>query len=297
MKKTVLVTGSSRGIGRAVALKFASCGYHVVINCARSTERMEEVKKEVEALGAECLAVQADVGNPDDCKRLFKEIESRFDHVDVLVNNAGISIIGLLQDLSFEDWNRILSANLSSVFHCAKLAIPGMIHNHSGKIINISSVWGVCGASCEAAYSATKGGVNGLTMALAKELAPSGIQVNAIACGAIDTEMNGFLSDEEHEMLLDEIPTGRMGKPEEVADETRRSTGLPDRSDHKNGWRLDLIQPPFLSALKTQTILQITCMRLKRSNNLLSSLLYHRTHSRQAHTSKQFIMISIKDRH
>ena len=149
MKKTVLVTGSSRGIGRAVALKFASCGYRIVINCARSTDRLEEVKKEVEALGAECLAVQADVGNSNDCQRLFKEIESRFGHVDVLVNNAGISIIGLLQDLSFEDWNRILSANLSSVFHCAKLAIPGMIHNHSGKIINISSVWGVCGASCD----------------------------------------------------------------------------------------------------------------------------------------------------
>ena len=228
MKKTVLVTGSSRGIGRAVALKFASCGYHVVINCARSTERMEEVKKEVEVLGAECLAVQADVGDPDDCKRLFKEIESRFGHVDVLVNNAGISIIGLLQDLSCEDWNRIVSANLSSVFHCAKLAIPGMIHNHSGKIINISSVWGVCGASCEAAYSATKGGVNGLTMALAKELAPSGIQVNAIACGAIDTEMNGFLSDEEHEMLLDEIPAGRMGKPEEVADLVLKLVEAPD---------------------------------------------------------------------
>lgn len=133
MKETVLVTGSSRGIGRAVALKFASCGYRIVINCARSTDRLEEVKKEVEALGAECLAVQADVGNSNDCQRLFKEIESRFGHVDVLVNNAGISIIGLLQDLSFEDWNRILSANLSSVFHCAKLAIPGMIHNHSGK--------------------------------------------------------------------------------------------------------------------------------------------------------------------
>ena len=228
MKKTVLVTGSSRGIGRAVALKFASCGYRVVINCARSAERMEEVKKEIESLGAECLAVQADVGDPDDCKRLFQEIESRFGHVDVLVNNAGISIIGLLQDLSFEDWNRILSANLSSVFHCAKLAIPGMIHNHSGKIINISSVWGVCGASCEAAYSATKGGVNGLTMALAKELAPSGIQVNAIACGAIDTEMNGFLSDEEHKMLLDEIPTGRMGKPEEVADLVMKLVEAPD---------------------------------------------------------------------
>ena len=217
MKKTVLVTGSSRGIGRAVALKFASCGYHVVINCARSTERMEEVKKEVETLGAECLAVQADVGNPEDCKRLFQEIKSRFGHVDVLVNNAGISIIGLLQDLSFEDWNRIVSANLSSVFHCAKLAIPGMIHNHSGKIINISSVWGVCGASCEAAYSATKGGVNGLTMALAKELAPSNIQVNAIACGVIDTQMNACFSEEERAELADGIPAGRFGTPEETA--------------------------------------------------------------------------------
>ena len=212
MKKTVLITGSSRGIGRAAALKFASCGYRVVINCIRSRERLEEVRKEVEALGAECLAVQADVGDPDDCQRLFKEIEGRFGHVDVLVNNAGISIIGLLQDLSFEDWNRILSANLSSVFHCAKLAIPGMIHSHSGKIINISSVWGVCGASCEAAYSATKGGVNGLTM----------------ACGAIDTEMNGFLSEEEHAMLIDEIPAGRMGKPEEVADLVMKLVEAPD---------------------------------------------------------------------
>ena len=216
MKKTVLVTGSSRGIGRAVALKFAFCGYRVVINCARSADRMEEVKKEVEALGAECLAVQADVGNPEDCKRLFQEIGSRFGHIDVLVNNAGISIIGLLQDLSFEDWNRIVSANLSSVFHCAKLAIPGMIHNHSGKIINISSVWGVCGASCEVAYSATKGGINAMTRALAKELAPSSIQVNAIACGAIDTEMNQFLDEEERNALLEEIPAGRMGRAEEV---------------------------------------------------------------------------------
>ena len=204
MKKTVLVTGSSRGIGRAVALKFASCGYHVVINCARSTERMEEVKKEVETLGAECLAVQADVGNPEDCKRLFQEIESRFGHVDVLVNNAGISIIGLLQDLSFEDWNRIVSANLSSVFHCAKLAIPGMIHNHSGKIINISSVWGNVGASMETAYSASKGAVNSLTRALAKELAPSNIAVNAIACGVIDTDMNRCFSEEELQALIED---------------------------------------------------------------------------------------------
>lgn len=121
-----------------------------------------------------------------------------------------------------------------------------MIHNHSGKIINISSVWGVCGASCEAAYSATKGGVNGLTMALAKELAPSNIQVNAIACGAIDTEMNGFLSEEEHAMLLDEIPAGRMGKPEEVADLVMNLVEAPEYLTGqiiKNGWGLDLIRP------------------------------------------------------
>ena len=119
-------------------------------------------------------------------------------------------------------------SNLSSVFHCCKLAVPGMVKKQSGRIVNISSVWGVCGASCEAAYSASKGGVGALTQALAKELAPSGIQVNAIACGAIDTEMNGFLSAEEEEALLDEIPAGRMGRPEEVADVVFAMTGSPD---------------------------------------------------------------------
>lgn len=218
MGKTVLVTGSARGIGKAVALKFASGGYDVVINCVHSIEKMEEVKKEIEAMGVRCLAVLADVGKKEDCLRLFGEIEKSFGSLDVLVNNAGISIIGLLQDMEFEEWDRLLASNLSSVFHCAKLAIPAMVHKHSGKIINISSVWGICGASCEAAYSASKGGVGALTMALAKELAPSNIQVNAIACGAIDTEMNQFLSEEEQAALLDEIPAGRMGTAEEAAE-------------------------------------------------------------------------------
>ena len=120
--------------------------------------------------------------------------------------------------MEFEEWDNLIASNLSSVFHCCRLAIPGMVRNQSGHIVNISSVWGVCGASCEAAYSASKGGVNALTQALAKELAPSHIQVNAIACGAIDTEMNRFLSAEERDMLLEEIPAGRMGTPEEVAD-------------------------------------------------------------------------------
>jgi len=217
MSKTVLITGSSRGIGKAIALEFAKKGYHTVINCARSTDSLNETKKEIEALGAACLAVQADVGVREECVRLFKEAEARFGSVDILVNNAGISWIGLLQDMEPEEWDRLIATNLSSLFHCCRLAIPGMVKNQNGRIINISSVWGVCGASCEAAYSASKGGVNSLTMALAKELAPSNIQVNAIACGAIDTEMNRFLSPEETEALLEEIPAGRMGQTEEIA--------------------------------------------------------------------------------
>lgn len=227
MSKTVLVTGSSRGIGKAIALKYASKGYNLVLNCAKSTDSMLHVKEEAENLGASCIAVQADVGCKDDCIRLFQEIEARFGSVDILINNAGISRIGLLQDMEFEEWDRLLASNLSSVFHCCKLAIPGMVKKQAGQIVNISSVWGVCGASCEAAYSASKGGVNALTRALAKELAPSHIQVNAIACGAIDTEMNHFLSEEEAQMLMEEIPAGRMGTPKEVADMVLAITESP----------------------------------------------------------------------
>lgn len=217
MTHTVLITGSSRGIGRAVALAFAKRGYNLVLNCVTNFEKLLEVKQEAEDLGARCLAIQADVGSWENCKRMFQEIEAVFGSVDLLINNAGISRIGLLQDMEPSEWDRLISSNLTSVFYCSKLAIPGMVKKQAGKIINISSVWGICGASCEAAYSASKGGVNALTKALAKELAPAGIQVNAIACGAIDTEMNGFLSPEEHETLLEEIPAGRMGTPEEVA--------------------------------------------------------------------------------
>lgn len=228
MKKTVLVTGSSRGIGRAIAMKFAEAGCNLVINCSSSRDRLLELEKEIESQGARCLAVQADVGNREDCLRLFQEIHKVFGDVDVLVNNAGISQIGLLQDMEFSQWDQLLRTNLTSVFHCCKLAIPGMVKKQAGKIINISSVWGVCGASCEAAYSASKGGVNALTRALAKELAPSHIQVNAIACGAIDTKMNGFLAPEEKDGLLEEIPAGRMGSPGEVAELAFQLANAPD---------------------------------------------------------------------
>ena len=152
------------------------------------------------------------------CKELFERIRKQFGTLDVLVNNAGVSYIGLLQDMSVQDWDKVIHTNLNSVFNCCKLAIPGMLSKKQGKIINISSVWGNVGASCEVAYSATKGAINAFTKALAKELAPSNIQVNAIACGAIDTEMNQWLEEEELISLVEEIPAGRLGRAEEVAD-------------------------------------------------------------------------------
>lgn len=217
-KKTVLVTGASRGIGKAVALKFAQKGYRVAINCVSRKDDLMQVKKEVESYQTECLAYVGDVGVYDNCREMFDLVKKQFGSPDVLVNNAGISYIGLFQDMTPEDWDRVIRVNLDSVFYCCKLALPDMISRKSGRIINVSSVWGTTGASCETAYSAAKGGVNALTRALAKEAAPSGIQVNAVACGAIDTEMNSFMSDEELISLIDEIPMNRLGKASEVAD-------------------------------------------------------------------------------
>ncbi len=215
-RKTILVTGASRGIGRAIALTYAKNGWNVVITCINRKNELESTKKEIESLGVSCLASVCDAGNFESCAKLFDEIGKQFTSLDVLVNNAGISHIGLFQDMTPNDWNHILNTNLTSVFNCCRLAVPMMLSRKSGRIINISSVWGICGASCEVAYSATKGGINAMTKALAKELAPSNIQVNAIACGAIDTEMNQFLDEEERNALLDEIPSGRMGQANEV---------------------------------------------------------------------------------
>ncbi len=217
-RKTVLVTGASRGIGKAIAVKFAKKNYNVVISCIRNEERLMQTKKEIESYQVPCLAYMGDMGEPDSCKELFEQTKKQFGTLDVLVNNAGISYIGLLQDMNVTDWERVVRTNLTSVFNCSRLAIPGMVARKYGKIINISSVWGNVGASCEVAYSATKGGVNAFTKALARELAPSNIQVNAVACGAIDTEMNQFLEEEELIALIDSIPSGRLGRAEEVAD-------------------------------------------------------------------------------
>jgi 3-oxoacyl-[acyl-carrier protein] reductase len=217
-RKTVLVTGSSRGIGKAIAVKFAKKGYNVVINCAHQEELLLKTKAEIEGYQVACHAFLGDMGKYEEARELFQQIKKLFGGIEVLVNNVGIAYVGLFTDMTTADWDKVISTNLTSVFNCCSLAVPDMVKNKYGKIINISSVWGNVGASCEVAYSASKGGMNAFTKALAKELAPSNIQVNAVACGAIDTEMNHFLSDEEILQLIDEIPSSRLGRAEEVAD-------------------------------------------------------------------------------
>jgi len=217
-RKTVLVTGSSRGIGKAIAVKFAKKGYDVIINCAHNEDELIKAKEEIETYQVSCLAFYGDMGDYDAAQEQFRQIKKIYGGLDVLVNNAGVAYVGLFADMTPEDWNRVISTNLTSVYNCCSLAVPDMVRNKNGKIINISSVWGSVGASCEVAYSASKGGMNAFTKALAKELAPSNIQVNAVACGAIDTEMNRFLADDELLSLIEEIPANRLGRAEEVAD-------------------------------------------------------------------------------
>lgn len=218
-RKTVFITGASRGIGRSIALTFGKMGYHVFANCRHSIQELESLKEEITATtSGSCELLIGDVGDPDVVRHFFDVIHASCDALDVLVNNAGIAHIGLLTDMTDAQWSQLLQTNLSSVFYCSRAAIPGMVSKKRGRIINISSMWGTVGASCEAAYSATKSGIHGLTKALAKELAPSNIQVNAIACGCIDTAMNQQLDVEERQALEEEIPVGRFGSPQEVAD-------------------------------------------------------------------------------
>lgn len=214
-RKTACITGASRGIGQAIAEAFARQGYDLYLTCRSSGDALIKVK---EALESDwhicCRACVCDAGDPAQTEALFAQI----DRLDVLVNNAAVSCRGLLTDMTAQQWEDLIRTNLSSLFYTSRLAIPRMLRRRAGKILNISSVWGCVGASCEVAYSASKGGVNAFTRALAKELAPSNIQVNAIACGVIDTQMNCFLDEEERAALADEIPAGRFGSPQEVAE-------------------------------------------------------------------------------
>lgn len=223
-KKFALITGASRGIGKATAEVFAGNGYNLVLTCQNSMESLEILAENLQAAyGISCVPIQADMGAEADVERLFSHIR----HLDVLVNNAGVAYFGLLSDMTASQWHRVLSVNLDSCFYTCRAAIPLMLKNHRGSIINVSSVWGAQGASMEVAYSASKGGMNAFTKALAKELAPSNIQVNAVACGVIDTAMNGCLSPEDMAALRDEIPADRLGSPEEAADLIFRTAHAP----------------------------------------------------------------------
>lgn len=213
----ILITGASRGIGRAVAIEFAKNNHNIII-CAKSDlEGLQNTKRLVENEGVSCYIGLCDVTNEDSVKEFISDSAKAIGKTDILINNAGISYIGLLQDMSLEDWNKVLNTNLTSAFLMSKYVIPEMLKKQSGHIINISSVWGNIGASMEVAYSASKGGINSFTKALAKELAPSNISVNSISPGFIDTDMNKVFEKDELDAIFEEIPMGRAGSPSEVA--------------------------------------------------------------------------------
>ncbi len=217
MNKNAFISGASRGIGKGIAESLASAGYNLALCCINNIDSLREFAFLLQkTFGVHVKAYKLDVSSPKEWENISSEVLAEFGSVDVVVNNAGISYIGLITDMSEVDWDRIISTNLNSVFYSTKVFLRSMISRKSGHIINISSMWGEKGASCEVAYSTTKGGINAFTKALAKEVAPSNISVNAISCGVIDTDMNSCFSDEEMNSLIDEIPAGRLGTPSEV---------------------------------------------------------------------------------
>ncbi len=217
--KTAIITGASRGIGRELAIMLADNYDRIAIASFKNKDKLLEVADIINNKGCKCLAMQGDCGDYTFAGEFIARTADFFDgQIDLLINNAGISYVGLLSDMSYEEFDNITKTNYYSVFNMCRQSLPYMINNKSGRILNVSSVWGNVGASCEVAYSAAKGAINTFTKALAKELAPSNIIVNAIAFGAIDTEMNSHLSEEERQMLIDEIPSCRFASPREAAE-------------------------------------------------------------------------------
>ena len=226
MPSTVLITGASRGIGAACARRFARDGGEVAVHDYKSEAEALALAEELRAAGAEAVPVRGDLSDPAQAARAVEGAQAALGHLDALVCNAGVALpVQLLTDTTDDQWRRVMGADLDGVFFTLRAAIPGMVSRKRGAIVTVSSMWGVTGGSCEAPYSAAKAGVIGLTKALAKELGPSGIRVNCVAPGAIETDMTAFLTPEDRAALADEAPLGRMGTPEEVADAIRFLAG------------------------------------------------------------------------
>lgn len=215
--KCAIVTGASNGIGRSIALKLAEEGAYVVINYNSDVKAAEETLNIVRKNQGYAEIYKADVSDYNQVQSMIKFAIDTYGKVDILVNNAGISKVGLFMDFNEEQWDSMINVNIKGVFNCSHAVIPNMIQNKKGVIINMSSMWGNSGASCEAVYSATKGAVNSFTKALAKELGPSNIRVNAISPGVINTRMNKWLTEEEKNDLLDSIPLMKFGETYDVA--------------------------------------------------------------------------------
>lgn len=213
----VLITGSSRGIGKEIAKKFARENYKIVINGVSRKEDLENTVKEIKELvknKEDVIGIMCDVSNYEEVEKMFLEIEEKLGQVDILINNAGISYVGLFNKMKMEEWDKIININVKGVINCTHRCSQNMIKNRAGKIVNISSIWGEVGASCEVIYSATKGAINAFTKGLGKELGSNNIRVNGVSCGIIDTEMNEFLTKEEVSAFVEDIGMMRMGKGE-----------------------------------------------------------------------------------
>lgn len=214
----VLITGASRGIGAAAARLFAQEGWDVALNYCRSASAARTLAAELSGLGVRVVPIRADISDPAQAERLVREAEKALGPLDAVVCNAGVALPQqLLTDTTPEQWRRLMSADLDGMFYTLRAAVPGMVRQKRGAIVTVSSMWGVTGGSCEVPYSAAKAGVIGLARALAKEVGPSGITVNAVSPGVIDTDMNAHLSPEDLRALAEETPLGRIGRPEEVA--------------------------------------------------------------------------------
>lgn len=214
--KTVLITGGSRGIGKCIAENLAKEGYNVVLNYNKSGNQAKEIQKDLEVQGKRIEIYKADVSKREEVKRMVKFTLNKFGNIDILINNAGIAKLQMFNDITDDDWNEMIGTNLNSVFYTIQEALPNMIHNKNGCIINISSIWGIVGASCEVAYSVSKAGIDGMTKSLAKELGLSNIRVNSIAPGVIDTEMNSNIDNAIKEEIKNETPLNKIGKPIDI---------------------------------------------------------------------------------